>query len=79
MRQLLEQCGFRAKTITREPEMSFPLKGRLKRVLRFDAAVWLALPIAAALLAVFQVRNKMLVVATRGPEDQEQVPGPKTF
>ena len=46
-------------------ELSFPYSFYLKKLLGSDAVVRLSLPIVKALLAVFPVRNKLLVIGLK--------------
>lgn len=67
MKDLLNRINFEILRAQRFHELSFPQEFYLKRLLRTDAAVKLALPFSKALIKILPVKNKMVLAArTRG-------------
>ncbi len=65
MRALLEAMGLEVLTLKKFHELSFPVDFYLKKLTKSDKITALALPLVKAGLAIFPVRNKMLVVARK--------------
>lgn len=63
MKELLNSLQLDTVILRKFHELSFPHDFYLKRLLRNDIAVKIALPFARALIAVLPVKNKMMVVA----------------
>ena len=65
MTGLLDQAGYEVVEVRKFHELSFPYIFYLKRLLGSDFLARLLLPVVYGLLAVFPVKNKMLVIGRK--------------
>lgn len=77
METLLAEAGFVDVSVEKFHELSFPYSYYLKKLLKFDILVKLALPATHLFLMIFPIKNKMLASATRPRIDEQQSNGDK--
>ena len=65
MKDLFEKANLEVISLKRFHELSFPYSFYLKKMLKSDLLVKLSLPIVSALLFLFPVKNKMLVIGRK--------------
>ncbi|WP_097651357.1 class I SAM-dependent methyltransferase [Candidatus Chloroploca asiatica] len=65
IRCILERVGLEVVSVTKFHELSFPYSFYLKRLLKSDLLVNIALPVVSVLLWLFPVKNKMLVIGCK--------------
>ncbi|MGF1615824.1 MAG: class I SAM-dependent methyltransferase [Gammaproteobacteria bacterium] len=65
MQSIFESAGLDVISLTKFHELSFPYSFYLKKLMKSDTLVRLTLPIVTAMLWLFPVKNKMLVIGRK--------------
>lgn len=65
MHQLMQMNGLQMQSLEVLHEMSFPYQFYLKKILKSDVLVKIALPFVHFFFKLFKIRNKMMVVAVK--------------